>query len=270
MKVTLNEREINFAKKISLGMLAKRYRPGADVVTLNGGVVSKKDFGKIKITDGDRVCLIEKGKKPRREELEMLMAARHSPGVIEKIKNASAGIAGCGGLGTHAAISLARLGIGRLVIADCDVVEPSNLNRQFYFVAQIGQRKVSALKKILRAVNPFLEVEAHFVLLGKKNIPRIFGGVDVMIEAFDSKHAKATLANTFTAAFPDKPLIMASGIAGYGPSNGIRTRKIGKKLWVVGDLTSEAGIGSGLMSPRVGIAANHQANLALRLILGIE
>ncbi len=53
-------------------------------------------------------------------------------------KLASVGIAGVGGLGSAVAVALARVGVGRLVIADFDVVEPSNLNRQQYFIDQIG------------------------------------------------------------------------------------------------------------------------------------
>ena len=268
MKARLNEKEIFFTKGATLEHLIKKHMPDAEVVTLNGGVVSKGERGKLKISDGDRICLIKKWEIPTRKELEYLMVARHSPEVIDRIKKATIGIAGCGGLGTHAAISLARLGIGKLVIADCDVVEPSNLNRQFYFVSQIGEKKVLALKRILKKINPFLNIGAYSVRLNKTNITEIFRNVDVMIEAFDTKDAKAMLSNTFAAHYPDKPLILASGVAGYGPSNDITTRKIGKNIWVVGDLKSEAKIGNGLMSPRVGIAANHQANLALRLILG--
>ena len=67
------------------------------------------------------------------------MAARHTPGVHARLKRASVGIAGVGGLGSAVAVALARVGVGRLVIADFDVVEPSNLNRQQYFIDQIGQ-----------------------------------------------------------------------------------------------------------------------------------
>jgi sulfur carrier protein ThiS adenylyltransferase len=66
----------------------------------------------------------------------------------------------------------------------------------------------------------------------------------------------------------DKPLVVASGVAGYGPANTIRTRRAGSRLYLVGDETSAARPGEGLMAPRVGIAAHHQANAVLRLLLG--
>ena len=68
----------------------------------------------------------------------------------------------------------------------------------------------------------------------------------------------------------DKILIASSGMAGYYPSNEIRTRKINERFYICGDGESEAKEGFGLMAPRVAICANHMANCALRLILGEE
>ena len=79
------------------------------------------------------------------------MAARHTPGVHKKIKGAVVGIAGLGGLGSAIAVALARIGVGRLILADFDVVEPSNLNRQQYFIDQLGQTKAEALEANLSA-----------------------------------------------------------------------------------------------------------------------
>ena len=62
----------------------------------------------------------------------------------------------------------------------------------------------------------------------------------------------------------------ASGLAGFGPSNTIVTRKAARNLYLVGDGETAARPGEGLMAPRVGIAAHHQANAVLRLLLGEE
>jgi sulfur carrier protein ThiS adenylyltransferase len=80
--------------------------------------------------------------------------ARRDPAVLSVLRRSSVGIAGAGGLGSNVAVALARAGIGRLVIADCDRIEPSNLNRQQYFVDQVGERKVEALRENLLAINP--------------------------------------------------------------------------------------------------------------------
>jgi sulfur carrier protein ThiS adenylyltransferase len=59
-------------------------------------------------------------------------------------------------------------------------------------------------------------------------------------------------------------------VAGHGDSNAIRTRRLRPRVYVVGDGESAAQPGQGLMAPRVGIAAHHQANQVIRLLLGVE
>ena len=78
-----------------------------------------------------------------------------------KLKNASVGIAGIGGLGSNASIALARAGIGRLVLVDFDKVDINNLDRQYYFLDQIGQLKVNAMKENIRRIDPKIKVEAY-------------------------------------------------------------------------------------------------------------
>lgn len=66
--------------------------------------------------------------------------------------------------------------------------------------------------------------------------------------------------------FPEKYLIAASGMAGYGGSNLIQTRQIGPYFYLCGDEVSEASEGKGLMAPKVAVCAGHEADLVLRLI----
>jgi sulfur carrier protein ThiS adenylyltransferase len=186
--------------------------------------------------------------------------------VHAKLKAATVGIAGLGGLGSAIAVALARVGVGKLIVADFDVVEPSNLNRQQYFVDQIGMLKTEAIVSNLRKINPYVQVEAHAVKLTPDNILPMFGTVDVMIEAFDRADQKAMLLQAFTPQKPDVPFIGASGMAGFGPEETIGVKKMGRNIYIVGDLETAAQPGCGLMAPRVGIVASMQANLALRLI----
>lgn len=264
MRVFVAERAREVEEGIRLFALRERIKPGADVVIRNGAVVT----GDCELAEGDRVVFIRRGETPAREELEFLMVARHTPGVHGKIKAATVGIAGLGGLGSAVAVALARTGVGCLVLADFDVVEPSNLNRQQYFVDQIGMPKTEALAANLLRINPYVRTVPRNVKLEAGNVPVIFGAVDVLVEAFDSAEAKAMLAESFGRSFPDKPVVMASGVAGYGPAEALRTLKLGPRIHVVGDLQSDARPGRGLMAPRVGIAAHMQANAVLRLILG--
>ncbi len=265
MQIQLNERPVETDAE-TLFELRDAVKPDADVVILNGAAMSTD----MPLTAGDDVCLIKRGAVPSGEELEALMAARHTPGVHHKLKAAAVGIAGLGGLGSAIAVALARVGVGRLILADFDVVEPSNLNRQQYFVDQLGLPKTDALVSTLRKINPFVELEAHTVKLTPDNLFPMFGKTDVMIEAFDRADQKAMLMQAFAAACPDIPFIGASGLAGYGPEETIGVKKMGENIYVVGDLETGARPGCGLMAPRVGIAASMQANLALRLIVGTE
>jgi sulfur carrier protein ThiS adenylyltransferase len=266
MQILLNERLIETAEAITRIALRALEKPDADVLIVNGFPAAADR----PLTDGDRVVLIRRGEQPSSAELEALMAARHTPGVHEKVKRATVGIAGAGGLGSAVAIALARIGVGRLVIADFDVVEPSNLNRQQFFVDQIGLPKVDALKANLARINPYVRVAPFFGRLDAQNIPQIFGMVDVLVEAFDAAEQKAMLVETFLGRCPGKPLVAASGLAGFAPSNTVTTRRAARNFYLVGDGETAARPGEGLMAPRVGIAAHHQANAVLRLLLGEE
>ena len=106
--------------------------------------------------------------------------------------------------------------------------------------------------------------------LDEGNVLEVFGSVHVMIEAFDTPAAKTMILRTFRKHRPEVPLITASGLAGYGSANQIRTRRVLGNLYLVGDEETAARPGMGLMAPRVGVAASPQANAALRLLLGLE
>ncbi len=264
MKIRINENPAEVSQAITLAALAEEYRPGADVLILNGFPSPAETL----LKEGDEVFLIRRGQQPDRDELESLMSARHTPGIHAKLKQACVGIAGVGGLGSAVAVALARIGVSRLIIADFDVVEPSNLNRQQYFIDQIGYLKVEALTENLSRINPYVSIEPHPILLTPDNIPGIFASCPVVVEAFDRADMKAMLVDTVLTTLPQSTIIAASGLAGYGPNNTISTRKVSQRLYLVGDSISEAKPGSGLMAPRVGIAAHHQANQVVRIILG--
>ena len=266
MKVFVAEREVEVEAGATLFALRDRLKPGADVVVYNGAPAAADRV----LAEGDRAVFIHRGEVPGREELEALMAARHTPGVHGRVKRAAVGIAGLGGLGSAVAVALARVGVGRLILADFDVVEPSNLNRQQFFVDQLGRPKTEALAENLARINPYVQTELHPVRLTPENVPAIFHDVDVLVEAFDRADQKAMLLESFGAAFPDKPVVMASGLAGHGSGNSVRVRRLGRSIHVVGDLESAAEPGRGLMAPRVGLAAHLQANVVLRLLLGEE
>jgi len=110
--------------------------------------------------------------------------------IKEILKNKIVGIAGCGGLGSNCAVALARVGIGKIIIADFDTIEESNLNRQYYFFDQIGKKKVQCLKENIHMINPNVKVEAHNIMLDSNNIVDIYRNCDVIVEAFDKAKMK--------------------------------------------------------------------------------
>lgn len=263
MNIKLNETPLELNEGSTLFTVRDALKPNADVLILNGAAMTQD----VPLCHGDEVNLIQRGIIPSADELESLMAARHTPGVQAKLKTATVGIAGLGGLGSSIAVALARVGVGRLLLADFDVVEPSNLNRQQYFVDQIGQLKTEALSTNLRRINPYVQIEAHALKLAPDTVFPLFEKVHVMIEAFDRADQKAMLLQTFTEQRPDTPFIGASGMAGFASEASLGIRKIGRNIYIAGDLETGARPGCGLMAPRVGIVAHMQANLALRLLV---
>jgi sulfur carrier protein ThiS adenylyltransferase len=191
---------------------------------------------------------------------------RRDPAVLEALRRSAVGIAGAGGLGSSVAVALARAGVGRLVIADFDRVEPSNLNRQQYFVDQVGLVKVEALRENLVRINPFSVYEVHNVRITRRNATEIFRSVDVVVEAFDRAAAKELLIEAVLARFPGRPIVAASGLAGFGGNAKIHTRRMGN-LWICGDEKSQSPKGTSPMAPRVGLVAHMQANLVVELLV---
>ena len=177
------------------------------------------------------------------------------------------GIAGAGGLGSNAAISLARSGIGCLIIIDHDIVEESNLNRQYYFHDQIGRHKVNALKENIRRINPQITVTSIQKKLRKGQMHTPFVDVDVIIEALDDAETKKMFIEEITETLPSIPLVAASGVAGYGKSEQITTRNL-DHLYVVYDEDAESSDNDVLLAPKVCLMANWQANITLELLLG--
>ena len=189
--------------------------------------------------------------------------ARNVPGTLEILQKSTVGIAGCGGLGSNAAVSLVRAGIGKLILADHDVVEESNLNRQYYFQSDIGKKKVEALTYHLKAINPEIKLETIDNQISASDISKIFKDADILIEAFDRAESKAWLIESWCMAFPKRPIVCASGLSGVGNTEDLKVQNAGT-IYIVGD--GETEMSMGLCSARVAIAANMQANIAIELL----
>lgn len=178
------------------------------------------------------------------------------------------GIAGAGGLGSNCAVALARCGVGTLVVADFDRVEEANLNRQFYFADQLGMEKVKALKQNIERINPEIKMVVHNIMLNRINIPDVYKGCDVIIEAFDRAEMKEMVIETVQTMMPGIPVVVGSGMAGWGKNEEIKCRKIDDFLYVCGDESTEVSEEEPPMAPRVGIVAHMQANITIDILMG--
>lgn len=262
--IYVNERPVDDAPGCTVAALRARYKSDADVVILNGFPV--RDADTQTLSAGDRLTLIRRGERPSPEELAATMTARNNPGVAMRLARATVGIAGLGGLGSNLAAALARIGLGRLILADFDVVEPSNLNRQLFFADQIGESKAEATAANLRRITPNVALTVHAVRLTPANIPTLFADADVVAECFDLADQKRMLIQTVLTELR-APVVAVSGIAGYGDSNKLVVRRRHPRLWIIGDGTTAAGPGMGLMAPRVLQAVGMQANTIVRILM---
>ena len=189
--------------------------------------------------------------------------------VRARLRAATVGIAGLGGLGSNVAVALTRSGVGRLILADCDRVEESNLNRQQYVRADIGRLKTEALAEYLRRIDPDLQLVTHAVHLTPDNIPALFADAAAVAECLDWAETKAMFVRTCLATLVPRGirLVAASGLAGWGPANAISTRLVQPGFALVGDLTTDVRATPVLLASRVGIAALHEAHQIIRWLL---
>lgn len=188
--------------------------------------------------------------------------------IKSKLRNFTVGIAGAGGLGSNCAIALVRVGIGKLIISDFDVVSESNLNRQYFFKDQIGQKKVSALKQTIERINPEVTIITKDIKLNETNLIDVYKNCDVIVEAFDLAEMKKMLIETVLSELPETPLVLGLGMAGWGNSNAIKCRQ-SENIYICGDEQSEVAADNPPLAPRVGMVANMQANTVLEILLSL-
>lgn len=187
-------------------------------------------------------------------------------GQLNLINQIKVGIGGTGGLGSNVANHLVRSGFSQFVLVDFDRIEPSNLNRQFFFADQIGRFKVEALAENLLRINPDLTLTLQAERITALNIEQIFKDCDIWVEALDQASSKKMFVEC--ALKNKKHIVSASGLAGWDNTDTMLTKSWGSGLVVVGDLVTGISEESPPLSPRVGVAAAKEANVVLRWALG--
>lgn len=117
------------------------------------------------------------------------------------LAKAKVGVCGCGGIGGYVIEMLARIGVGSLVLIDCDSFDETNLNRQILSSeAAIGQRKVQAAKKRVAAINSEVATTAFDEKINEKNVDALLCGCNVVVDALDSHEARLVVEAWCTSA----------------------------------------------------------------------
>ena len=205
---------------------------------------------------------------PTKQQWCSALDERHGKQLQNKFSAATIAVCGLGGLGSNIAIALARAGVGKLILIDFDRVDITNLHRQQYKANQIGSYKTDALQENLSEIAPYLEVQTITDKITEANCSRFLQAADIICEAFDRAEEKAMLTNCVLEAMPDKFLVAASGMAGLGTPNAIRTRKVMKRFYLCGDEVSDVEDTIGRVAPRVMLCAAQQAQTVLRILAG--
>lgn len=205
---------------------------------------------------------------PSKSEWMDALVARHGSKLYKLFSSATVAVCGLGGLGSNIAVSLARAGIGTLLLIDYDCVDITNLHRQQYKASQIGQYKTDALAENLFEISPYTDIKTVTEKITEDNFAGLLKDADIICEAFDNAKAKAMLVNGVLEKLPECYLVAASGMAGMDTPNTIKTRKIGKRFYLCGDGVSDVEGTIGLVAPRVMLCAAHQAQTVLRILAG--
>lgn len=203
---------------------------------------------------------------PTKEEMRKALELRQGKVLRQKFSAATIAVCGLGGLGSNIAVSLARAGIGKLILIDFDRVDVTNLHRQQYKASQIGMYKTEALSENLKEIAPYIELEVHALRIDENTTLELLEDADIICEAFDNAEAKAMLTSLVLEAFPDKFFVAASGMAGLGSSNAIQTRRVSKRFYLCGDGKSDVAESGSLVASRVMLCAAHQAHTVLRIL----
>lgn len=203
---------------------------------------------------------------PSKEEWKKALSERHGEELQKKFLEATVAVCGLGGLGSNIAISLARAGIGKLILIDFDRVDITNLHRQQYKANQIGKYKTEALSENLKEIAPYADLEIYTVRVTEENAAYLLQDADIVCEAFDNAETKAMLTNLVLETMANKFLVAASGMAGMGSANTIQTRRVSKRFYLCGDEVSDVQNDIGLVSSRVMLCAAHQAHTVLRIL----
>lgn len=194
------------------------------------------------------------------------LTAREGQSRLAAFQKGRVAICGLGGLGSRVAELLTRAGVGYLRLVDFDRIEATNLNRQLFFMDQLGKYKADALGETLLRITPYVTLDIRKEKITPHTLPVLLGGVDVIVEALDLPGEKAMLTNGVREQFPDCAFVAASGMAGLGSGNALKIRKISRNFYLCGDGTNGVEEQDGLYGARVTLCAAQEALTVLQIL----
>lgn len=184
----------------------------------------------------------------------------------QKIRDAKVLVVGAGALGSAAATYLTAAGVGTIGVADFDVVDVTNTQRQILYSSEdIGKRKIDAAAERLLSINPEVGVRKHTVLISADNASEIISVYDVVIDGTDNPEAKYAINDACVRL--NKPDVSASVYRWEGQVSVFVKGSCYRCLLPQAPPAvpcSEAGV----LSPLAGIIGSIQATEAIKLIIG--
>jgi molybdopterin/thiamine biosynthesis adenylyltransferase/rhodanese-related sulfurtransferase len=190
----------------------------------------------------------------------------------EKLKASSVLVIGAGGLGCPALLYLAAAGVGRIAIVDFDTVDTSNLQRQVLYVeADRGKGKAEAAAARLRALNPFITVDAHPVRFGRDNAIDLVRSCDLVVDGSDNFATRYMVNDACVIA--GKPFVYGA-IQGFEGHVSVFNLKGGPTYRCLFPEPPEPGTvpncaEAGVLGAVTGVIGTAQATEALKVLAGI-
>ena len=190
----------------------------------------------------------------------------------QRLIDATVLIVGMGGLGCPAAMYLAAAGVGHLIIADDDLVELTNLQRQIaHSQSMIGELKVVSAQQTLLGLNPDLKITALQKSLGGSELSEVVGQADLIVDASDNFTTRFAINSACIEH--GKPLVSGAAIRMEGQVAVFDSRNpispCYQCLYSQGDDENASCSENGVMAPLVGIIGAVQAMEAIKLLTGI-
>ena len=182
-----------------------------DVASMSGGIVRWRQEGRAIELPGTAGTAGTTGSagSPSQRYARQLVMPEIGPAGQQRLSQAKVLVVGAGGLGSPALLYLAAAGVGTIGVADFDVVDISNLQRQVvHGDGRVGARKTESAAQSIRALNPGVRVVAHDEAVDAGHAARLVAGYDVVIDATDTFEARYALSDAAVAA--GKPLVHAS------------------------------------------------------------